>query len=163
MKKLKKRIQFVLSFLCALCVLGVLCGKAFAIDFKKETAPGRWIEQLVPEDLPKLEYPSYFNDLDKAKAQLAGGRYRMALVTLAGTNDAGAADAAIVKATALANLGRTQQAIDTLAALKNEPRAQVLHACVLESIGKADEAISLLKDHLKAHPDSIGGHYELGL
>src|SRR5206468_6681763 len=72
-------------------------------------------------------------------------------------------DAASTKATALANLGRTQQAIDTLTALKNEPRAQVLHARVLESIGKANEAIALLKDHLKAHPDSIGGHYELGL
>ncbi len=162
MKLFKSRINPLSSFLGVLCVLGVLCGKTNAIDFKKETAPGRWIEQLVPEDLPKLEYPSYFNDLDKARAQAQAGRYRMALVTLARAKDADPKEAAIVKAAALANLGRNEQAIETLASVKDDPRAQVLRAHVLETIGKTDEAIAQLREHLKAHPDSIAGRYELG-
>src|SRR2546421_13103380 len=99
---------------CAVVAVSLFAASTRAIDFKKETAPGKWIEELVPEDLPKLEYPSYFNDLDKARAQVQGGRYRMALVTLAAAKEAEPIEAAILKATALATLGRTSQAIETL-------------------------------------------------
>ena len=40
---------------------------ARADDFVRETVPQKWIEPFVPEDLPELKYPAYFNDLDKAK------------------------------------------------------------------------------------------------
>ena len=69
----------LLDSLCALCVLCGLCVMHFpttslAVDFKKEMAPRRWTERLVPEDLPPLEYPEYFNDLDKARMQSQTGR-----------------------------------------------------------------------------------------
>src|SRR5215213_7364383 len=77
------------SLLCALCVLsGLWASSALALDWKKETIPEKWIEPLVPEDLEPLEHPSYFNDVDKARAQAFAGRYRLALVTLAKAKNA---------------------------------------------------------------------------
>src|SRR4051794_37716841 len=69
------------SHLVFLLLLSV-AGSALAIDFKKEVGPRKWVERLVPEDLPPLKYPEYFETLDKAKEQIASGRYKLALVTL---------------------------------------------------------------------------------
>src|SRR5512138_2987537 len=98
---MRLRVLFVVA-----AVLIGLPRVADAIDLAKEIGPQKWIERLVPEDLPPLEYPSYFNDLDKAKMQVARGRYRLALVTLVKARNVDAPEAAIVKATALSTLGR---------------------------------------------------------
>ncbi|MEO6435711.1 MAG: tetratricopeptide repeat protein, partial [Tepidisphaeraceae bacterium] len=130
----------------------------------KESIPRKWVEPLVPEDLPELTYPSYFNDLDKAKLQIQRGRYKLALATLAKATDIDPIEAAMLNATALSVLGRTEQAVETLStdAMKDQPRAQVLRATILASTGKTDDALSLLKQHLDAHPDSLIGHFQLG-
>src|SRR5687767_6396461 len=86
-----------LLFLCALCVLCDLCAStAVAHDFVKESPPHRWVEPLVPEDLPKLKHPTYFNDLDKARAEMHHGRYKLALVTLRKAKNVDPAEAALI-------------------------------------------------------------------
>ena len=156
---------FLLLFLGALGVFGGLIpAPALAFDFVKDTVPNKWIEPLVPEDLPALEYPEYFNDFDKAKAQMQGGRYRLSLITLAKVKDADPVEVAIVKASSLSALGRNDEALAALSAekVKDQPRAQVLRASILAVTGKTDDAIVLLREHVKAHADSLAGHYWLG-
>ena len=51
---------------------------------------------------------------------------------------------------------------DQEVALAEHPQVQVVRAQVLADAGRADEALSAIKDHLKAYPDSWGGHYLLG-
>jgi len=127
----------------------------------------KWIEPLLPEDLPVLEYPSYFNDLDKARTQAQAGRYKLSLITLSRLRDLKAdslADAAVIKGRALAALGRWEQA---LAALSDEsvaglPQVQVEKAQVLSSLGRNQDAAALLREHLRKNADSIAGHYWLG-
>jgi cellulose synthase operon protein C len=46
--------------------------------------------------------------------------------------------------------------------VKDQPRAQVLRAEILAGDGKTEEAIGELRDHLKAHPNSLAGHFQLG-
>ena len=153
-----------LSFLGALGGSILSSTNAAEFDFKKETVPQRWIEELVPEDLPALKYPEYFTELDQAKAQAAGGRYRLALVTLSQIRDADPVEAALVKASALSAVGRSKQALDALADEKvaNEPRARVMRAQILARQGKTDEAMALLKKLVGEKPDSIAARYELG-
>src|SRR5689334_22950768 len=67
--------------LCATAVLAV-SSTANAVDFVRDTIPHKWIERFVPEDLPEQKYPSYFNDLDKAKQQSFTGRYKLSLISL---------------------------------------------------------------------------------
>ncbi|HEV2295612.1 MAG TPA: tetratricopeptide repeat protein [Tepidisphaeraceae bacterium] len=126
--------------------------------------PRKWIEPLVPEKLPELKHPEYFEALDKAKAQLSAGRYKLALATLHTAKDVDPLEAALVRGAALNALGRTDEALAVLSAegVANAPRVQVLRAQVLADIGKAGEAIALLQAHLQAHPTSIAGHYHLG-
>lgn len=108
------------------------------VDFKKETLPGRWVQQLVPEDLPALELPSYYNKVDVARAQMQAGRYRQALITLAGAKDGDAIEVALVRASSLNAIGRTEKALATLdyEKVKDDPRAKVLRARVLSGIGE---------------------------
>src|SRR5688572_20300928 len=155
-----RRLPAVLAF-CVLCASAV---HVSAHDFVKRSPPRSWYEPLVPEDLPKLEHPKYFEELDKARAQVASGRYKLALATLYAIKGAPEVDVALIKGEALAALGRTDEALKTLStpAVADEPRVQVLRANVLCGAGRDAEAIDLLRAHLKAHPDSLAGHYYLG-
>jgi len=145
-------------------LVGVLAGTSLAADLQKKGLPQRWLEPLMPEELPKLKHPEYFEDLDKAKAQLASGRYKLALATLYAAKQVDPVEAALVRGSALSALGRTDEALSTLSVenVVDAPRAQVLRAVVLESIEKNAEAIDLLKKHLEKNPTSIAGHYHLG-
>src|SRR5215208_3634411 len=100
-----------LRWMFLIVLISFLARPALAIDFTKEMAPRRWTERLVPEDLPKLEYPEYYNDLDKARMQMQSGRYRMSLVTLNKVKDADEVEAALVRAGALWHLGRMDEAL----------------------------------------------------
>src|SRR5436190_19197700 len=66
---------WMFPFRIALIVV-ILCGtRAWAQDLVKDSIPNKWIEQFVPEDLPALSFPSYYNDLDQAKALSFHGRF----------------------------------------------------------------------------------------
>src|SRR4051812_27626764 len=146
-----------------LVLLGVAAPSARAYDFVKDSLPNRWIQPLVPEDLPDLKYPAYYNDVDKARAQFMAGRYRRSLVTLANAKDADPPETALIKGGALATLGGTDARLGPLTAekVKDEPRAQTLRARILTNVGRTDDAKSILREHLKTHPDSIAGHFYL--
>jgi len=146
----------------------VLAAPALAIDFARESVPGKWVQPLLPEDLPPLTYPDYFTPWDKAKAQVNGGRYKLAAQTLATIRatdkGVGAAPLADMKYQALSAVGRTGEAMAALTdpAVADDPKVQVDRAVLLASTGRPAEAIALLRDHLKAHPGSLRGHFELG-
>jgi tetratricopeptide (TPR) repeat protein len=48
------------------------------------------------------------------------------------------------------------------AKVKDQARAQLLRAEILAGDGKTDEALGELRAHLKANPDSLAGHFQLG-
>jgi tetratricopeptide (TPR) repeat protein len=136
-------------------------------DLANQTAPMKWIEPLMPEDLPALEYPKYFTDYDKAQAQQQAGRYKLSLITLKGLKDLKAdqvVDAALVKARALTALGRFDQALAAISAkgVADDPRAQIEKAQILAQLDRSSEAIPMLLELLKQNPSSIPGHYWLG-
>jgi tetratricopeptide (TPR) repeat protein len=150
--------------LCFLIILVLPPSLVIAQDLRPDTIPAKWLDPLLPEDLPKLQYPTYATALDRARIEVNSGRYRLALLTLKKAGDADATQVAILKATALEQTGRRELAIDLLsqgAAIK-DARAQILRADILVELGKLDDALAIARDLLKQHPDSIAAHYELG-
>lgn len=150
-------------FLAAWCVVWGIGRPAEAFDFVKESIPQRWIEQILPEDLPPLEYPAYFNDLDKAAAQVFHGRYRTALFTL-NRIEQHSRETATIRIEALIALGRHEDALKTAdePAVAGDERVAVLKAIVLEEMGRDEAAVELLRKIIEQHPNSIAGHYQLG-
>jgi tetratricopeptide (TPR) repeat protein len=143
----------IITALIAMVVVAV--SPVLGVDFTRDSVPQKWFEPLVPEELPPLQYPKYFNDLDKAKLQVFSGRYKLALQTLRTAKS----DDAVLKARALAAIGRYDEALAALGQQKGAPLERVR---ILHDLGRLAEAVSVLKDHLQAHPDSLAGHYELG-
>jgi tetratricopeptide (TPR) repeat protein len=155
----------VLPFFFGLvAVLTLATPLARGVDFSRDTAPGKWFEPLVPEELPAMQFPAYFNDLDKAKAEVFAGRYRLALQGLRSIKGGNVETIALAKAQALEALGRDDEALAALTqpAIAEHARVQLERIAVLDELGRREEAVGLLKDHLRAHPDSISGHFELG-
>src|SRR3954470_9851242 len=142
----------------------LLCNIAHAQNLVRDTIPAKWLDPLLPEELAKLKYPEYATPLDRARMEIWAGRYKLGLLTLNKAKDADAAQVALLRATALAQTGRRDQAIEVLSkdAVKDEPRVQILRAVILEETGKLDEAFALVQEHLKAHAESIAGHFQLG-
>lgn len=139
----------------------------FGFDLVDDSVPMKWINPLLPEDLPDLKYPAYFSDFDKAQAQDFAGRYKLALISLGRIKELKPdqrADAAVIRGRSLSALGRWDQAIAALSdpSVKDEPGVQIERAQVLSRLGKNDEALSVLREHLQKHADSIPGHYWLG-
>lgn len=133
----------------------------------RDSVPQKWINPLVPEDLSDLEYPGYFNDLDKARAQAFAGRYKLALQTLHKAKDLKpeqAAAVAQVKIRSLAATGRLEEALKVASdpAVATDPSIEVRRGEVLGDLGRNGDAIALLKKHVEAHPHSLAGHYALG-
>lgn len=133
----------------------------------RHTAPHKWIDPFLPEKLPELTFPEFFTDLDKAKAQAFHGRYKQSLITLAKVEPKKPQEiiaVALIKARSLEALGRKELALKALSDenVGKDPAVEVRRAELLASMGRQGEALALLKDHLARHPDSIGGHYQLG-
>lgn len=150
-----------------LAALGTTLGILPAVrgdDFVQESIPNKWIAPLVPENLEKLEYPTYFKDLDKAKMQSQTGRYKLSLMTLAKIKDGDPLEVAMIKATSQAAIGQKEAAVKTLSDAKvvNEPKAQVLRARILSELCRNDEAIDLLQKVVDKNKDSVAGNYYLG-
>jgi tetratricopeptide (TPR) repeat protein len=157
-------------------VLGVLCVGALARaaaaagkdnPIVRGTLPERMLDALLPEELPELSYPAYFDDLDKARAQSFAGRYKQSLLTLHKVKDVPPAQlplVALVRSKSLAALGRHGEALKAVSdpAVAEVPAVQVRKAEILADLGKDDEAVALLRRHLAAHPDSLAGRFALG-
>ena len=142
------------------------CQHSLAQDLAKRAIPNKWLQPMVPEDLAALKLPEYVSNdpLDKARAEVFAGRYKLSLLTLHSVKNGDPVEVALVRASALSPLGRREEAIQTLseANIRNDPRVQVACARVLAESGRPGEAIALLQTHLQQHPDSIAGHYWLG-
>jgi tetratricopeptide (TPR) repeat protein len=153
-----------------LCLLALTLTGApvLGADFARDSIPGKWIQPLVPEDLPPLKYPVYFTDFEKARQQVWTGRYKLALQSLYSIKptDKGSTPAsyASLRAEALVAIGREDEALAVLSdpAVVDAPVVQIDRAVLLADLGRTSEAVALLKEHLRAHPDSLRAHYELG-
>src|SRR4051794_2959950 len=99
------RLRHVRVFWVIAVVLPLVAREGLAFDWVKQSAPNKRIEQFVPEDLPELKFPAYYIGLDKARAQVFHGRYKLGLATLAKGKNLDAAESELVKATALHALG----------------------------------------------------------
>jgi tetratricopeptide (TPR) repeat protein len=137
-----------------------------AQDLTRRAIPRKWIEPLIPEDLPQLDLKDYVKSdaFEKARAESFAGRYKLSLLTLLQAKNADPVEVALVKVASLAPLGRREEAIQVLSAekLRDDPRIQVARARIFAELGRNEEAIELLKAHLQKTPDSIAGHYWLG-
>lgn len=151
------------AFSCATFFVSV---SSFAFDPKRDTIPGVWVEDVVPENALPPVYREYFNELDKARAQVGAGQCRRALATLYAfePSDAQRVDVAILRATALATIGRRDEAVGELseADMVDRPEAQVLRAKILADAGRPVDAIALLRSLVVANPDSLSGRLLLG-
>src|SRR5882672_10381507 len=103
---------------------------AFAQDLVEESVANEWIQDFLPEKLPELKFPEYYNDLDRAREQVYRGRYKTALMTLQKMPKGDAGQIALIKASALTALGRRDEAIATLSdqAVADNPKVQILRA-----------------------------------
>ena len=140
---------------------------AAANDLVRDSVPQKWIEPLLPEELPELKYPAYFDDLDKAEAQAFAGRYKMSLHTLRRLKDVKpeqAARVALIRSKSLAAIGRTEDALKVVTdpAVADGSQIQVRHAEILADAGQDAAALDVLKKHLAANPASLAGHFALG-
>jgi tetratricopeptide (TPR) repeat protein len=135
-----------------------------ADELISQSAPTRWLAELTAAP---LQYPAFFNDLDKAQANLSAGRYHAAIsLALAAklTKPADTARAAVIAATALNALGRDAEALALLdnPAVKTDPAVLLEHAQVLAGENRLAAALSDVHVMLAQKPDSIAGHYWLG-
>src|SRR5512144_2869199 len=103
-------------YFCAIGLLLVFIATSSAQDLVRDSIPGRWIEPMLPEELPPLEFPSYFTDMEKAKALAFRGRYKAALIQLRNVKDGDPKQIALIKATCLAAKGRDVEALKELGA-----------------------------------------------
>ena len=159
-----RTIRVMRTYLAVIIASFAAATLAQAQDLVRETAPLKWLEPILPEDLPELKHPAYATDLDKAKAEAFAGRYKKSLFTLQRVKDGNAVEVALVKGTSLSALGRTEEALEALsqAEVKDDPRALVMRTTILTDAGQTNEAIELLKTHLEKHPQSLAGRYQLG-
>jgi tetratricopeptide (TPR) repeat protein len=151
-------MRYILPLIVLLSVV------AHADEFNRQSAPQKWVEAILPEDLPALDYPTWANDLDKAQLEVFRGRYKKSLLTLRNAPDADPVQVALIKAAALAETGRRDKAIEAVSKpiVANHGKVQVARAALLADSGKYEDSLKLLHEHLKLNPDSIAGHFALG-
>lgn len=153
--------------LAALLVIALASSRGFGWDLVHDSVPMKWIDPLLPEDLPELTYPDYYSNLDKAQAQEFAGRYKLSLITISKLKDLKPdqkVEAATVKGRALAALGRYDEALKALSddAVASDPSVQIEKARVLIQMDKPQEAKDALQAVLDKHSDSIAAHYWMG-
>ncbi len=146
---------------CLLTLLVARSASAGVADLP-DIIPGRWFEPFLPEDLPALTFPEYFNDLDKARMQVRTGRSKQALYTLYRTPPSD--DRAAIEVEALLRLGRADHAAALLAnsKLPGTPAGELLLARTAILQNQPAKAITRLTDLLMTHPDSLPARALLG-
>src|SRR5688572_18348239 len=98
---------------CAIFLL-IVGAQANAIDFVKESIPEKWYTRVTPEEGEPLEFPNYYDALDKARGLMSHGRYRAALMALAKLSGTDREAVALIRATCLHATGRHDEATQTL-------------------------------------------------
>lgn len=156
------RLHFLIACFVASLLLPISSSEGQ--ELSRESIVEKWLEDYAPEKLPELKYPAYFNDLDKAREQVFRGRYKAALITLQKVTKGDSAEIAQVRASALAAVGRREEAVKLLSdgAIADKPKVQILRARLLAELGKQVQAIAILKQHIEKNTDSLAGHYYLG-
>ena len=139
---------------------------ATAAAFVSSAASGGPAVPLPIHDftLPRLEYPSYYNALDRARLEVFTGRYRNALFTLATPDSTpDSTEARLLRAEAFANLGQRDRASLILSAddLLNDTRAALLRAQISADAGRLDQSIIALREFISRTPDSLAGRQQL--
>src|SRR3954447_10179234 len=112
--------------------------------FTRNSIPNKWLGPVMPEDLPDLQYPSYYNDLEKAEMEAFSGRYKKSLQTLMKLNgESDPVRVAMVKSVSLNAIGKKQKAIEVVSdpAVAKDPKIQVQRATLLAELGRTDEAL----------------------
>ena len=147
----------------AILLAATLAGSATA-ELSRHTIPGKWLDEYLPEKLSDLKPPSYFTDLDKARQQAFMGRYKQALITVKLAKLTGP-KAAWIKGYALANLGRTNEALEALAdkAVADDPAVGLLTAQIHARVARYDKAIEILKKLVAKQPEALAPRFHLGL
>lgn len=136
---------------------------AHAKSLVRHSPPFAWIDAILPETEPKVEFREYFDELDRAEALLHAGRYRAALYELHGKTPANAPRAAIVRAKAMAATGHAEEAIELLSAGELEHLDVLLtKASLLIEEDRGNEAIELLRKLVADHPGDAVARFELG-
>ena len=127
-------------------------------------SPRAQLDRFLPEDLPALEYPAYFGDLEKARALLFHGRYRAAFYACSTIRDADAAtDVALIRGEALWHLGRFDLARQALSSIASDARSVVLQAQIDLDDGHTEDAIARLRPLVDATPDAVAPRHWLAV
>lgn len=143
------------------CTLGVAAwGQSIR---PAELAPMRWVEQVVPEDLPKLKYPGFADPLDKAKVEMQAGRYKLALQTLYLAEGIDPAKRALLLGETLCRMGRfaEAQAVLTQKEIASDGRARMMLAEAMADSGRRKDAVALLQSAIGLDPGNPLLHWSL--
>lgn len=136
---------------------------ADAKSLVRRAPPFAWLDAILPESEPKVEFREYFDALDRAEALLHAGRYRAALYALHGTTPDNPVRAAVVRARALAAVGRIDEALELLSAKElAHLQVRLAKASLLLEEDRGSEAIALLRSVVADHPTSVLARHELG-
>lgn len=139
---------------------------ADAASLVRQSPPFIWTDAVRPKSEPRVEFPGYADGLDRAGMLLSAGRYRAALYELHGMRDVKPADAvrvALIRAEALAALGRTDEATRVLAEVKPAPvSVRLAQARLLLNDDLAADAVALLRQVVEENPQHPVARFELG-
>jgi len=137
--------------------VGALLMMASVASADMKSTVDEWADRFIPEETPKLQLPAYADDFDRARAEVAAGKYRAALSTLTKVSDGNPATLAILKAQCLAGLGEVDAAQNLLGGLAS-PDAAILSGQI--SLDHADPAAAKIAADkvLEKSPDSISAN-----
>lgn len=114
-----------------------------------------WADRFLPETAPKIDLPSYADDLDRARAEVTAGKYRAALSTLSKIDKGDPLTLDMLRAQSLAGLGETQPAIELLSKYPQSVDANVLAGQIDLDAGKYESAHTRAQAAVAINPDSI--------
>lgn len=150
--------QYILLNMRACCFIPVLIILSTAIPAQALTEigsiPQQWVDQWIPEVLPLVEIPPYADELDQAQAELQAGKYQAALNTLVRVkrNDPQLMD--MIRARALAGIGKTDQAIQALGERATDAEKLILAGRILLDAFRPSDALQEAEAALTLDPES---------